>query len=451
VREGGHRGIDPAWRGLAVAAALGLAAAPAAAQSPSPSRGPSGEVSFFTSASRLAGSDPGANLNSSEFITTMTIGMKEGTGSGWDYALDLRHAGSTTPGRDPRVSIYDAFIGQRLRRGTVLVRAGQMWIPDLGGLGAVAGGLGEYRFGWAAPGLGRLRAGGFGGAEPVSYALGYVNGVRKFGGYAIFDAAHGRKLVAGYVHVAHGGLTERSVLSVTNFVPVRARLFAYQSAEYDLVGPAGQGRGGLTYLLVNVRATATKRVDVQGTYHRGRSIDTRAIADDVLNGRPIPAGATDGLLYESLGGRTTVSIARRTRVFAGYARDRTNYDSAATGRLTFGGSATSLAGSGADLTVSASRIKRPTGQFNAIFASVGRQIGSPVYLSADYSSSLSIVQFTRSNGLTVEMRPRTHQVGGSAVILLRRHLSMLVTAERTTGGSTSDVRVMAGLTYRFRP
>jgi hypothetical protein len=437
--------------GLALAAVLTLSS-PAAAQSPAPPppARPAGQVSFFTSTARVTSPDPGASFASSEFVTAASFGLKDAGGNGSDYFIDLRHAGSTVSGREARVSIYDAFVGRRFRAGTLAVRGGQMWIGDLGGLGAVAGGLAEYRPARPISALGRLRVTGLFGAEPTSHALGYVAGIRKFGGYATVDGAHGRKHVAGYVRLTHGGLTERSVVTFTNFLPVRSRLFLYQSGEYDLVGPARQGHGGLTYFFVNARVAASSRVDLQALMHRGRSIDTRAIADDVLNGRPIPAGAADGLLYESAGGRVSVTVARHVRANAGYTRDRNNHDSASTGRLTLGGSATGVAGTGVDLTVALSRITRPTGRFNSLYTSVGRQFGSSVYVSGDYASSVSLVRFTRSNGLTVEMRPSSHQVGASAVITLRRRFSLLVTGERTTDDTTTEMRVLSGLSYRWR-
>ena len=69
------------------------------------------------------------------------------------------------------------------------------------------------------------------------------------------------------------------------------------------------------------------------------------------------------------------------RVHAGYARDRNNMDSAATGRVTAGASLANLAHMGIDASVSQSWIQRPTGAYRATYVSVGRRIGAAAYLT----------------------------------------------------------------------
>jgi len=291
----------------------------------------------------------------------------------------------------------------------------------------------------------------FAGAEPEPFSMGRVEGVRKFGGYALLQGRAGRRHVLGYVRVNHGPLTERSVVSTTNFVPIRSRVFIYQAAEYDLQGPAGQpDGGGLTYLMVNARAAAGDYVDLQGLYHRGRSIDARAITDDVLAGRPVRDGALEGLLYESVGGRVTVRVSSDGRFHAGYSRDRNNRDSASTGRIRFGASWSDVAGTGVEATITQSRIQRPGGTYDSRYVSVGRQVGGRTYLSVDYSTSVSVLRFTRQDGLTIEEQPRTQQWSGSGLMTLSRTLSLSVTGEHTRDDRTSDLRVLAGLSVRIR-
>jgi hypothetical protein len=349
-----------------------------------------------------------------------------------------------------RLSVYDAYAGARALGGRLRVRTGGMWLTELGGLGAIGGGLVEFRQQPTKSAIGRFRTGAFYGIEPTPFELNYVPGVRKYGAYAVLDGAHGRKHSGGYVRLENGGLVERSVVTVTNFLPMKSRVFIYQSGEYDLAGPAGQGTGGLTYFFINGRVSATKRLDLQGDYHRGRSIDTRSITDDVLAGRPIPVGAVEGFLYESAGSRVTVEVLRRVRVNAGYTRDRNNRDSTSTGRITAGVSASDIAHSGVDVTVSDSRTDQPTGRYGSLYVSVGRQIGRTFYLSSDYSSSLAVVNFTRSDGITVESRPSTRQIGANAVVMVGRHISLLVTADRTMDDSSKEYRALTGMTYRFR-
>ena len=297
---------------------------------------------------------------------------------------------------------------------------------------------------------GALRFAGFGGLEPKVYEAGYVQDVKRFGGYAAFDGDALRRHVVGYVLVRDATLTERSVLSSTNYVPFGKRVFVYGALEYDLTGPGGQGSGGLTYFFANARAAATKRIDLQGAYHRGRSIDARTITTDQLNGRPISPKSLEGLLFESAGGRVTVEVIRGLRVYAGYGQDKTNRDSDPTDRLTLGGSASNIARTGMDATMSLSRIDRGTaGTYDSWYISVGRTLGRRVYLTGEYSSSLSVLRFTGSDGFIVETRPETRRVSLTSIVNLGRTWSVLATIERTDDQAADELRVLSGLTYRL--
>ena len=237
-------------------------------------------------------------------MTAVSYSFLDRDTDGVEYGLDLRYSAYSVQGRDPRVSIYNGFVGSRLAGGHASLRAGHLWIDDLGGLGALAGTQIEARSG-AIPdtGLGRWRGGVFAGLDPNVYTLGYGDGVRKLGGYAVLEGARGRRHVAGYVNVHNGEMTERSVLSVANFVPA-GPLFVYQVAEYDLAPVAGgRGHDGLTYFFGTARFNAGRRFELQGTVSRGRSVDARGLSDDIQAGRPVTQQAVDGLLYESYGGR----------------------------------------------------------------------------------------------------------------------------------------------------
>ncbi|MFB3855640.1 MAG: hypothetical protein ACE148_17710 [Vicinamibacterales bacterium] len=393
----------------------------------------------------------GQRRSFSEVVTTVSVQPRASDTTLFDYALDLRVAGypTSSASRSTRVSIYDMSITARMRQGSVAVRAGQMWLNDLGALGSVGGGLVEYR---KPDQLGsmHLRAGAFAGAEPRILEAGYARGIRKLGGYVALDGNGARRHVAGYVNVGNRGVTERSVLVFTNFVPVGRNVFVYQAAEYDLTGPAGQGKGGLSYFFVNGRISPASRVEIQGTFHRGRSIDSRTITEDHLRGRPVEQRALDGLLFESSSGRVTVTVASGVRVFAGYGRDRNNRDEVVTGRTSFGVFASNLLGSGIDVNVTDSRIDRPGGaSYDSWFVSVGRTLASRVYVTADYTTSLAVVRYTGAGGFTVLSRPHTRRYGLSGMVNLTRSASLLITGEHTDDDAFRENRVLSGLTYRF--
>lgn len=412
---------------------------------------PTGRVAVYASGARATQAN-GLTSSYGDIMTAVSYSFLDRTNDGVEYGLDMRHTAYTIQGRNPRVSIYNGFVGARLADGHASVRAGHLWLDDLGSLGSVAGAQLEARSGEIpAAGPGRWRGGLFAGLDPNMYDFGYGDGVRKMGGYAVLEGARGRRHVAGYVNVHNGDMTERSVLSIANFVPA-GPFFAYQAAEYDLSPIAGGlGHDGLTYFFTNMRWTASRRIELQGTLSRGRSVDARGLSDDIQAGRPVTQQSVDGLLYQSYGGRITAEVLPRVRVYGGYSRDRNNREDAPTGRWLAGGYAGNVLGSGVDLTVSDSRIMRPTGTYHSTYASAGRELGRRLYATAEFSTALSLVRFTRSDGIVVETRPSTKRFGGNVSLQMWRATSAFVLVERTLDNDDyREWRALSGLTFRLR-
>lgn len=445
---------------LPATTAATAAPVPPPAQAPTASMGgfgaprairPNGRVSVYVSGAKTSQTD-GPGYNYGDVMTAVSYELSDRETDGVEYGLDMRHAAYTVQGRAPRVSIYTGFVGTRLAGGALKARVGHLWLDDLGGLGAVAGAHVEGRTQATVPtsGLGRWRAGVFGGLEPSVYTLGYGPSVRKAGAYGVLEGGRGRRHVAGYVNIHNGAITERSVLSVTNFLPVGA-VSIYQAAEYDLSPIAGgRGHDGLTYFFSNARVNVSRRLELLGTVSRGRSVDTRGLSDDIQAGRPVSQQSLDGLRYESMGGRAAVEVLPRVRVHAGYSRDKNNRDDAPTGRWQFGGFAANAFDTGLDLTVSDNRSVRPDGSYHSTYASVGRELGPRIYATAEYSTALSQVRFARGDGLLIESRPETKRAGINGSILLWRSTSLLVSVERTTGNDYKELRMLAGITLRMR-
>jgi hypothetical protein len=368
----------------------------------------------------------------------------------YEYALDMRQTGyqSALQQRPSRTRVYDAWAGMKVASGRFALRAGQMWLSDLGALGSVGGAMAEYRAAQATA-AGRWRFGVFGGLEPKPFDVGYLKKVTKGGGWIALDGAGSRRHVLGYVQIRDANLVERSVVTMMNFIPAGQKFFFYQAGEYDLTGPARQGRGGLNYLFANARFTPVRAIELMATYHHGRSIDTRTITEDVLNGRPVDQKSLDGFLFESVGGRLTVELSRNVRVFGGYAQDRTDRDQKGIGRVSAGLWISNLARSGFDLTVSDNRSQQSTGNSDAWYASIGRNVGTRVYVSADYATSLAFVRIIDSGGAVIDTRPRSRRYGFNSVWNLYRSVSLLVSGERFLDDFSTDDRVTFGVVYRF--
>jgi hypothetical protein len=145
----------------------------------------------------------------------------------------------------------------------------------------------------------------------------------------------------------------------------------------------------------------------------------------------------------------TVEMARNIRVYAGYARDRYNRDEAATGRVTLGGHASNVFGTGLDLSASNARIDRPTGAYQSRYLSVGRALGRSVYASVDYATSLSVIRFVRSDGLVIETHPWMRRVSGNGTVTVGRRLSLLITCDYDRDDLSTQFRVLSGLAVRL--
>jgi hypothetical protein len=413
---------------------------------------PQGRVAIYTSGAHA--SQPGGFTTSyGDVMTAVSYSFLDRTTDGVEYGFDMRHTAYTIEGRQPRVSIYNGFVGARLADGHASVRAGHLWLDDLGGLGALAGAQVEARSSGDVPtnGLGRWRGGLFGGLDPNVYRFGYGDGVRKLGAYGVLEGGRGRRHVAAYVNVHNGDITERSVLSFANFLPV-GPFFAYQVAEYDLSPVAGGlGHDGLSYFFTNMRYTIGRKLELQGTVSRGRSVDARGLSDDIQAGRPVSQQAIDGLLYQSYGGRVTAEVLPRVRVYGGYSRDKNNRDDVPTGRWLSGGYATNVFGSGLDLTASDSRITRSSGTYHSMYLSAGRQLGQRIYATTEFSTALSLVRFVRGDGFVVESKPSTKRVGANVSVQTWRATSLYLSAEHTSDNDGyREWRALTGVTFRLR-
>ena len=458
-------GAGPATAQFAVAqfVAAQMAAAPPAAVQPArtqPSAIPSvatrsstipawARVSFFAQAATTTQAG-GVSTSFTELVTNISAESARSEASGFEYGVNVRYAGYPSSNQQvSRVSVYDAYVGQRLLEGNLLVRVGSLWLNDLGALGSVGGMQVEYHKGSTTKGT-RVRFGLFGGVEPKILEAGYLTDIKKVGGYVAVESSDMRRHAIGYVSVRNQGLVERSVVSLTNYVPVKKRLFVYQVAEFDLAGPGGQGKGGLTYFFTNARLMVTDAIEIQGLIHRGRSVDVRSITDDMRNGRPVNPKSLDGLLYESTGGRLTVRLFKNLRVFGGYTRDKNNRDDNPTDRFTFGLYSSNVLRTGIDLNVTDNRMRRGTAAaWDSWYVSLGRSFGNRVYVTGDYSTSLSVLQFVRFDGIIIETRPNTKRFGLSGMVNLGRLLAVQFTGEHTKDDSYSENRILAGLVFRF--
>ena len=106
--------------------------------------------------------------------------------------------------------------------------------------------------------------------------------------------------------------------------------------------------------------------------------------------------------------------------------------------------------SGLDLHLSDARTKRSGYSDDSWYASLGKNLGTRVYLSADYASSLSVIKVIDPGDIQIETRPRTRRYGVSGIIRLSRAFSLTLSGEHLRDDTEKQVRILSGLTYRFK-
>ena len=418
-----------------------------AAQATAQTAAPRGRFALFTSWSQRSW-DGGAESDFTEIIANLSLHSGDAPGSTFEYVLDTRVATYPSTARDERVSLYEAYVGVHSRDRSWNFRLGQMWLHELGGLGSVGGLFAEYRQPTTSA-WGRWRFGLFAGYELATYDLEYLTDVQKGGVYAALDGDHGRQHVLGYVRVRYQGLTERAVVVFSNFIPVGRSLRLYQALEYDTVGPAGLGDPELSYFMTNLNYRISSVVGIQGTYHRGRSINTRNIAEDVIDGRPVAPEALLGLLFESARIRLMVRPGRNISMWAGYGTDRNNRDDPTANRLNLGFSARRIFGSAADFNLSTTRTDRGEDSYDSLWASLGYSFGPRVYISIEYRDTLSVYHLNRSDGEIIEVRPNSKMFSVTSNINLGRRFSLLLELQLLDHSDFEERRFMTGLILRF--
>jgi hypothetical protein len=392
--------------------------------------------------------EDGVTTDFGQLIGTLTLHPIRDSGSLFEYALDIRYATYPgTEGRDDRVSIYDAWLGLRTSNDRFSLRVGQMWLHELGGLASIAGAHAELRL--TPSTMGRFRLGLFGGLEPKILDAGYVEDITKGGVYVALDGDHGRRHILGWVLIHNDQLTERSVVVLNNFIPVARKFFVYQAMQYEIAGADGLLDSRLSYFFVNLRYRVTPTLDLQGTYHYGRSINARSITEDILLGRPIEPGSLDGLLFESGLIRVMFRPWKIVRLWAGYGKNRNNRGDAWYDRTQAGMSLVDPFGWGTSLTASLSKIDRESGNYDSKYISLSQSIGRSVWLSLDYITSLSVYRYRQSDGGYLLVTPESERWALSATINFNRTVSLLLSAEVMDHDDFDELRALTGLTVRF--
>jgi hypothetical protein len=155
-------------------------------------------------------------------------------------------------------------------------------------------------------------------------------------------------------------------------------------------------------------------------------------------------------LFESFDFRVTSRVAGNFQVFGSYGRDRNNREENSNQRLTYGFFTGALGNTGIDFHFSGNRIYPPQGPaYDYWNVSAGKTIADRVYLSGEYTSSVSLVSISDENGIALRTGPRASLFGASGLVNLTRSLSLLLTVERSSDNNFSEMRVLGGVTFRM--
>jgi hypothetical protein len=146
----------------------------------------------------------------------------------------------------------------------------------------------------------------------------------------------------------------------------------------------------------------------------------------------------------------TLEVAKNMRLFGGYSQDKNGNATDPVSRVSFGLSSSNLLKTGLDVQVSDYRYSGGTSpSYDSWYASIGRNLSPRVYVSGEFTSSLSVLRYVQSSGIVIENRPRTRRFGGTAIFHVSRASSILIVFDHTQDTNYRDNRLLAGLTFRF--
>jgi hypothetical protein len=151
-----------------------------------------------------------------------------------------------------------------------------------------------------------------------------------------------------------------------------------------------------------------------------------------------------------VGGRVTIEPVRGLRFWGGYSQEQNSQTGGTYPRYQAGFTALNVFGSGFDLTASDNHYKMPLSMsYDSWYGSIGRSIGPSVYLTADYTTSLSTLNLTGVDGIVVQSHPRSKRYSLSGVVNLSRAFSLFMTAEQIRDDGSRQTRGLLGISFRF--
>ncbi len=333
-------------------------------------------------------------------------------GAGTEYRLNLRQ--SMRSSRTPPLVVNDGYVGYRFgAQGQVRVRAGHMWLPDSA---RRAGSRADSSRPPAAP-VGR-------GVRRARRSVRRPRGPRLHHGLCA-ERPESRRLCGartGIPAAAHrrlhahpaGAFVERSVVTVTNFVPMG---FAGLHLPGGGVRPhrsrqrRGTSRAGVP---ARQRARDCRTAGRSAGHGPAGPIDRRAHVDRRTAQRTRRDAGAPRRPAVRVGGRTRDRRSRAKHPHLRWLHPRPGQPKRSAHRPPAHRWTRGKRGwfrPGRVRLEFAHRL--PAGDYHSSYVSIGHSLGRRGYLSVDYATSLSVVRFIRSDGVVIDTRPRTRRVSGN--------------------------------------
>jgi hypothetical protein len=187
-------------------------------------------------------------------------------GEGWSLLIDTRDRLRLGEAGSNHVLLYDARLSFERAGSPWYLALGQMNLYDTAGIGQLLGGVAGFKL------KQYILVGGYAGMESSVYVARVSQDYSKFGVFARWMGARGKRVSLSFNQVQYSGEVERRYVYVGSLLPVNRSLVLYGNVEYEL---AAQVRDSdrLSRFFANLRWDPLDVLDLLVHFSSGKGMD----------------------------------------------------------------------------------------------------------------------------------------------------------------------------------
>jgi hypothetical protein len=206
------------------------------------------------------------DVYSNQFSFRLKSELINKRGSGWNLLIDTRDRLRIGEEPDNHVLLYDACLSYEKNGSPLFLSLGQMNLYDTAGIGQLLGGALGFKLKF------NTLIGAYAGLESSVYINRTDSDYSKFGLFARYIGAKGKRFTASFNQIRYSNSTERQYIYTGTLFPVNRSLVLYGNFEYELASQVKK-EDRLTRLFTNVRWNPVEKIDVMIHYSSGKGLD----------------------------------------------------------------------------------------------------------------------------------------------------------------------------------